>query len=81
LTFSANLQLSRNISSKDKNVIVDEVIDQLGLEKCADSKVGTEFQRGVSGEERKRMNICMELVLSQNVLFLDEPTTGRLYSI
>ncbi len=76
LIFSANLRLSRNILSKDKRLIVDEVIEQLGLQKCADSKVGTEFQRGISGGERKRTNIGMELVLSPNVLFLDEPTTG-----
>ncbi|CAF4726347.1 unnamed protein product, partial [Rotaria magnacalcarata] len=51
------------------------VIVQLGLEKCANSVVGTEFKRGISGGERKRTNIGMELVLSPNVLFLDEPTT------
>lgn len=77
LSFSANLRLPRNVSSNEKNVIVDEVINQLGLEKCADAKVGTEFKRGVSGGERKRTNIGMELVLSPSVLFLDEPTTGK----
>ncbi len=77
LIFSANLRLSKNVSLTDKNAIVDEVIGQLGLEKCADSKVGTEFQRGISGGERKRTNIGMELVLSPKVLFLDEPTTGK----
>ena len=76
LRFSANLRLPRNVSSEAKKAIVDEVIDQLGLEKCADSKVGTEFRRGISGGERKRTNIGMELVLSPGVLFLDEPTTG-----
>jgi ATP-binding cassette subfamily G (WHITE) protein 2 len=76
LIFSANLRLSKTISSKDKSIIVDEVINQLGLQKCSDTKIGTEFQRGVSGGERKRTNIGMELVLSPNVLFLDEPTTG-----
>jgi ATP-binding cassette subfamily G (WHITE) protein 2 len=81
LIFSANLRLPRNISSKDKHTIVDEAIEQLGLEMCADSKVGNEFQRGISGGERKRTNIGMELVLSPNVLFLDEPTTGYFTSI
>jgi ATP-binding cassette subfamily G (WHITE) protein 2 len=76
LLFSANLRLSKSISSKDKRRIVDDVIQQIGLQKCADSKVGTEFKRGISGGERKRTNIGMELVLSPNVLFLDEPTTG-----
>lgn len=39
-------------------------------------KVGNEFNRGVSGGERKRVNIGMELVTSPKILFLDEPTTG-----
>jgi ATP-binding cassette subfamily G (WHITE) protein 2 len=78
LTFSANLRLSKHISRQQKTTIVNQVIGQLGLEKCADSKVGTEYTRGISGGERKRTNIGMELVLSPSVLFLDEPTTGKL---
>ena len=41
-----------------------------------DVQVGTEFFRGVSGGERKRTNIGMELIIEPQVLFLDEPTTG-----
>ena len=39
-------------------------------------QVGTEFFRGVSGGERKRTNIGMELIIEPQFLFLDEPTTG-----
>lgn len=77
LAFSANLRLSKYTSRQQKRAIVNQVISQLGLEKCADAKVGTEFTRGISGGERKRTNIGMELVLSPSVLFLDEPTTGK----
>ncbi|CAF1440868.1 unnamed protein product [Adineta steineri] len=76
LIFSANTRLPRNVKSNDKIAIADEVIEQLGLKKCADQKVGNEMKRGISGGERRRTNIGMELVLSPKVLFLDEPTTG-----
>lgn len=39
-------------------------------------KVGTQMTRGISGGERKRTNIGMELIIDPAVLFLDEPTTG-----
>ena len=77
LLFSANVRLPTNLTSQEKSTIVDDVIAQLGLEKCANATVGTDFKRGISGGERKRTNIGMELVLSPDVLFLDEPTTGH----
>ncbi|CAF5072219.1 unnamed protein product, partial [Rotaria sp. Silwood1] len=75
LRFSANLRLSKKLSRETKSTIVEQVIEQLGLETCANTRVGTEFLRGISGGEKKRTNIGMELVLSPSVLFLDEPTT------
>lgn len=39
-------------------------------------QVGTQMTRGISGGERKRTNIGMELIIDPSVLFLDEPTTG-----
>lgn len=38
--------------------------------------MGTQLIRGISGGERKRTNIGMELIIDPSVLFLDEPTTG-----
>jgi len=77
LMFSANLRLTQKISFKAKMDIVNHVISQLGLEKCADSKIGNQSNRRLSGGERKRTNIGMELVLSPTVLLLDEPTSGK----
>ncbi|CAF3700084.1 unnamed protein product [Rotaria socialis] len=77
LMFSANVRLSTKYTADEKTKIVEHVILQLGLGKCADTIVGNDLKRGVSGGERKRTNIGMELVLSPRILFLDEPTTGR----
>uniref|UniRef100_A0A8B9H1X9 ATP binding cassette subfamily G member 2 (JR blood group) n=1 Tax=Astyanax mexicanus TaxID=7994 RepID=A0A8B9H1X9_ASTMX len=77
LAFSANLRLSlAEYSSSDKAMKVESVIKELGLTDCANTKIGTEFLRGVSGGERKRCSIGMELITSPSLLFLDEPTTG-----
>uniref|UniRef100_A0A8C6X6M9 Broad substrate specificity ATP-binding cassette transporter ABCG2 n=1 Tax=Naja naja TaxID=35670 RepID=A0A8C6X6M9_NAJNA len=64
--FSAALRLPKTV----------KIIKELGLTKVADSKVGTQFIRGISGGERKRTNIGMELITDPAILFLDEPTTG-----
>uniref|UniRef100_A0A669CBR9 ATP-binding cassette, sub-family G (WHITE), member 2b n=1 Tax=Oreochromis niloticus TaxID=8128 RepID=A0A669CBR9_ORENI len=77
LLFSANLRLNpKDHSTADKHQQVNTIIDDLGLTDCANTKIGTEFLRGVSGGERKRCSIGMELITSPSLLFLDEPTTG-----
>nr|XP_042130495.1 broad substrate specificity ATP-binding cassette transporter ABCG2 [Peromyscus maniculatus bairdii] len=76
LQFSAALRLPTTMKNHEKNERINMVIKELGLEKVADSKVGTQFTRGVSGGERKRTSIGMELITDPSILFLDEPTTG-----
>ncbi|XP_032542768.1 broad substrate specificity ATP-binding cassette transporter ABCG2 isoform X1 [Chiroxiphia lanceolata] len=76
LTFSAALRLPKSVKEQEKKERVNQIIKELGLSKVADSKVGTQFTRGVSGGERKRTNIGMELITDPAILFLDEPTTG-----
>uniref|UniRef100_A0A7N6AK35 ABC transporter domain-containing protein n=1 Tax=Anabas testudineus TaxID=64144 RepID=A0A7N6AK35_ANATE len=73
LLFSANLRLNPKLyTTTDKHSRVAAIIQDLGLADC----IGTEFLRGVSGGERKRCSIGMELITSPSLLFLDEPTTG-----
>uniref|UniRef100_A0A4W5NDY3 Broad substrate specificity ATP-binding cassette transporter ABCG2 n=1 Tax=Hucho hucho TaxID=62062 RepID=A0A4W5NDY3_9TELE len=76
LRFSAALRLPRSVPQKEKEARVNDLITELGLTKVADAKVGTQMIRGISGGERKRTNIGMELIIDPSVLFLDEPTTG-----
>ena len=56
--------------------VAEAVIQELGLSECADTIIGTWYQRGVSGGQRRRVAIGCELVVSPTLLFLDEPTSG-----
>ncbi|KAL3996597.1 un [Sarotherodon galilaeus] len=76
LRFSAALRLHVSVPQVEKEARVSHLIKELGLTEVADSKVGTQMTRGISGGERKRTNIGMELIIDPAVLFLDEPTTG-----
>ncbi|XP_026554121.1 ATP-binding cassette sub-family G member 2-like [Pseudonaja textilis] len=76
LQFSAALRLPKTVKAHEKEERINQIIKELGLTKVADSKVGTQFIRGISGGERKRTNIGMELITDPAILFLDEPTTG-----
>lgn len=52
------------------------MLDQLKLTKCANTKIGGPLVKGVSGGERKRTSIGVELITNPTLIFLDEPTTG-----
>ena len=55
---------------------VEEIIKELRLKKCENTKIGGPLLKGVSGGERKRTSIGVELITDPNLIFLDEPTTG-----
>ena len=76
LMFSARMRLGKGTSSSDKKKVVDEVLRQLRLEKASDTIVGDPERGGISGGERKRVNIGVELVTNPSLLFVDEPTSG-----
>ena len=76
LEFSAALRLPESLTLNERRMRVDEVLVELQLQNCANTRIGTEFNRGVSGGERKRCNIGMELITEPTILFLDEPTSG-----
>ncbi|KAJ3066124.1 hypothetical protein HDU98_010549 [Podochytrium sp. JEL0797] len=76
LLFSARLRLAEGMSDKEKQERVQEVINTLGLSHVANSRVGGFGTRGISGGERRRVSIGVELVTSPGILFLDEPTSG-----
>ncbi|KAI3437505.1 ABC transporter domain-containing protein [Psidium guajava] len=76
LRFSARCRLSADIPKPDKVLIVERVIESLGLQTVRDSLVGTVEKRGISGGQRKRVNVGLEMVMEPSLLILDEPTSG-----
>ncbi|GKV34153.1 hypothetical protein SLEP1_g42564 [Rubroshorea leprosula] len=76
LQFNAKCRLSADLSRPDKVLIVERVIESLGLQMVRDSLVGTVEKRGISGGQRKRVNVGLEMVMEPSLLILDEPTSG-----
>ncbi|KAH7048544.1 hypothetical protein BKA57DRAFT_424011 [Linnemannia elongata] len=76
LLHSAYMRLPSDLTHSQKTEKVLEIVDFLGLNSTMDSVVGDAEQRGISGGQRKRVNIGMELVTEPSILFLDEPTSG-----
>jgi len=76
LQYSADLRLPPSTSARDRHRVVDEVIRELGLKECADTRIGNTQHRGCSGGEKRRVSIGVQLLANPSVLFLDEPTTG-----
>ncbi|KAJ2658247.1 hypothetical protein IWW48_004103 [Coemansia sp. RSA 1200] len=77
LTVSAQLRLpNEKYTDREKKNRVDEVMRQLRLSHIADTQIGGNNMRGVSGGERKRVSIGIELVTDPSILVLDEPSSG-----
>ncbi len=55
---------------------VNGTLDNLGLSEIRDIKVGNPLNKKISGGQRKRLNIALELIREPSVLFVDEPTSG-----
>lgn len=76
LEFNASMRLPASTSAEERAARVDTVLDVLGLSHLQYSIIGDETKRGISGGQRKRVNIGIELVAAPRILFLDEPTSG-----
>lgn len=76
LMFAAEFRLPRTLSKSKKKARVQALIDQLGLRNAAKTIIGDEGHRGVSGGERRRVSIGIDIIHDPIILFLDEPTSG-----
>jgi ABC-type multidrug transport system ATPase subunit/pSer/pThr/pTyr-binding forkhead associated (FHA) protein len=71
LYYVARLRLSRDVSTQEIDQIINEVMDVTGLAERRDVPVSQ-----LSGGQRKRVSIAVELITKPSVIFLDEPTSG-----
>ncbi|KAI9225014.1 P-loop containing nucleoside triphosphate hydrolase protein, partial [Blastocladiella britannica] len=76
VTMAAKLRLPHTISEDERARKVDEIIRILGLTECRLSNIGTATEKGISGGQKKRVAMGMEIVSNPSVIFLDEPTSG-----
>lgn len=76
LTYSANMRLPSKMTKEEINKVVEETIMEMGLEDCADNRIGNWHARGISNGEKKRLSIGLEILTQPHVLLLDEPTSG-----
>lgn len=76
ITYSAHLRLPSSMTKKEVAGVVEATIEEMGLEDCSDRVVGNWHRRGISGGEKKRLCIALEILTKPPLLFLDEPTSG-----
>ncbi|OWF44862.1 ATP-binding cassette sub-family G member 5-like [Mizuhopecten yessoensis] len=76
LQYAAFLRLPGRTTSQEIESKVNKVIQEMGLKNVAESKIGGTVNRGISGGERRRVTIAIQLLQDPKILMLDEPTTG-----
>ena len=76
LRFAAALRLPKWMSKSEKQRRAEEVILKLGLKDCADILIGSEFLKGISGGQKRRVTIAVQILTEPKILLLDEPTSG-----
>lgn len=76
LRFAAGLRLPSRMSKAEKHRRAEEVLHKMGLKDCADTLVGGDLVKGISGGEKRRVSIAVQILTEPRVPLLDEPTSG-----
>lgn len=76
LSYAADLRLPKGYSKDQRIERVEEVLDLMGIGYCRGTIIGDTRRKGISGGERKRVCVAVELLTKPKLVFLDEPTSG-----
>ncbi|PQQ16441.1 ABC transporter G family member 11-like isoform X2 [Prunus yedoensis var. nudiflora] len=74
--YSAQLQLPDSMAKAEKKERAEITITEMGLQDAMNTRIGGWGSKGLSGGQKRRVSICIELLTRPNLLFLDEPTSG-----
>ncbi|XP_007047882.2 PREDICTED: ABC transporter G family member 11 [Theobroma cacao] len=74
--YSAQLQLPDSMSKSEKKERAEMTIREMGLQDSMDTRIGGWSTKGLSGGQKRRVSICIEILTRPKLLFLDEPTSG-----
>ncbi|KAG5526038.1 hypothetical protein RHGRI_032360 [Rhododendron griersonianum] len=74
--YSAQFQLPNSMSKSEKKERAEITIREMGLHDCMNTRIGGWGTKGLSGGQRRRVSICIEILTRPKLLFLDEPTSG-----
>ncbi|KAK1293660.1 ABC transporter G family member 11 [Acorus calamus] len=74
--YSAHLQLPDTMTSAEKRFRAETTIKEMGLQDALNTRIGGWAVKGLSGGQKRRVSICMEILTRPKLLFLDEPTSG-----
>ncbi|KAK6253287.1 hypothetical protein QUC31_015007 [Theobroma cacao] len=74
--YSAQLQLPDTISMSEKKERAEMTITEMGLKDAMNTRIGGWGAKGLSGGQKRRVSICIEILTRPKLLFLDEPTSG-----
>lgn len=74
--YSAQLQLPNSMSKSEKKERAEMTIREMGLQDAVNTRIGGWGAKGLSGGQKRRVSICIEILTRPKLLFLDEPTSG-----
>lgn len=76
LRYAAGLRLPKWMSKQEKIQKAEEILLKMGLKDCADNLIGNDLIKGISGGEKRRVTIAVQILTEPRILLLDEPLSG-----